>query len=166
MTREDLLSQLKDISPPTEPAWWLPATGHLLIGLAALAAIALMLAWLWRRRGSRRLRRARDELRRIEARQAGDPDAGRLARELAGWLKRVSLIAFPERRPQGLTGEAWLAFLDGSIGADRFSRGPGRVFGADVYRRDPPLDADELLELCAQWLSGIAPRLRGGRGNA
>ena len=166
MTREDLLAQLKDIRPPVEPAWWLPAPGHLAVGLVLLAAAALLLAWFRRRRTSRTLLRARDELRRIEARQECDPDAVRLARDLAGWLKRVSLLAFPERRLQGVTGEAWLDFLDRSLGDERFSRGAGRVFGGDVYRQNPALDADELLELCAHWLTAITPRLRKGPDHA
>ena len=166
MTREDLLAQLKDIRPPAEPAWWLPAPGHLAVGLVLLGVIALLLAWFRRGRTSRTLLRARDELRRIEIRQARYPDNPRLVRDLAGWLKRVSLLAFPERRLQGVTGEAWLDFLDGSLGDERFSRGAGRIFGGDVYRQNPALDADGLLELCEQWLTAITPRLRKGPDHA
>lgn len=161
MTREELLAQLRDIRPPAEPAWWLPGPGHMVLALLLLALFALLLVWLARRRADRRLTRARDELRHIEARHARDPDAARLARELAGWLKRVSLLAFPGRQLEGLTGRAWLEFLDQSIGGNRFSDGAGRVFGSEVYRRAPVFDSSGLLQLCEQWLTRIAPRLRG-----
>ena len=164
MTREELLAQLRDIRPPGEPAWWLPAPGHLALGLLALALLVLLAAWLWKRRADRRLLRATRELRRIEARHAREPDSARLAYELSSWLKRVSLLAFPDERLQGLAGNGWLEFLDRSIGDRRFTGGAGRVFGGEVYRRNPELDAAGLLELCDQWLSRIAPRLRGRAG--
>jgi Ca-activated chloride channel family protein len=164
MTREELLAQLKDISPPQEPAWWLPAPGHWALGLSILALLAVLLAWLLRRRADRRLASAKQELRFIEARYARDPDPARLAHELAAWLKRVSLLAFPAQRLESLTGKAWLEFLDRSFGDAQFSGGAGRVFGEDIYRRAPVFDAGELLELCEQWLSQVAPRLRRRAG--
>jgi len=169
MTREELLSQLKDIRPPTEPAWWLPASGHLAAGLVLLVLTAILGYWLLRRRADRLLLEARRELRRIEADHAADDDASRLARALAAWLKRVALQAFPGQRLEGVTGGAWLEFLDRGVDGRGFSRGPGRVFGADIYR--PRLTADggeancaALLELCESWLRGIAPQLRRGSG--
>lgn len=164
MTREELLAQLRDIRPPEEPAWWLPAPGHLVLGALALALLALLVAWLLRRRADRRLLRARQELRLIETRHTSAPDTARLAHELSSWLKRVSLQAFPGQRLEGLTGEAWLAFLDRSIGDDRFTSGAGRAFGSEIYRKAPRLDASVLLALCEQWLSRIAPQLRRRTG--
>jgi hypothetical protein len=164
MTREDLLAQLRDIRPPQEPAWWLPAPGHLALGVLGLALLVLLLVWLYRRRADRRLLRATRELRHIEARHARDPDSARLALELSGWLKRVSLLAFPGQRLESLTGTAWLEFLDRGIGDDRFSGGAGRAFGSEIYRRNPDFDPLQLLELCEQWLSRIAPRLRRRAG--
>jgi hypothetical protein len=40
------------------------------------------------------------------------------------------------------------------------------VFGGDVYRQNPTVDADGLLALCEQWLEAVAPRLRRGPGDA
>ena len=166
MTRDQLLEQLRDIRPPLEPVWWLPAPGHLVTGLALLVLLTVVVIWLLRRRTNRRLLLARRELRRIAAEHAGDDDAMRLARALAPWLKRVALQAFPEQRIEAATGSKWLEFLDRGIGGERFSRGPGQVFGADIYRPGTPagVDADALLQLCDNWLAGIAPRLRGTGG--
>ena len=163
MTREQLLEQLRDIRPPLEPAWWLPAPAHLAAGLVLLALLVLGAIWLLRRRSNRRLILAKRELRRIAAEHAGDDDAMRLARALAPWLKRVALQAFPGQRIEAVTGTAWLEFLDRGIGDQRFSRGVGKVFGADIYRPVTAcgVDAHALLELCDSWLAGIAPRLRG-----
>ena len=166
MTREELLAQLKDIRSPIEPAWWLPAPGYLFLGLAVLVLLAILAIWLWRRRADRRLISAQRELRRIATEHAGESNTLELARALASWLKRVALQAYPEHRLESISGTAWLEFLDRSIGGVDFSRGPGRVFASDIYRRDPisPSDARALLELCDSWLSGIGPRLRGEGG--
>ena len=162
MTRDELLAQLKDIRPPAEPAWWLPAPGHLVVALLLLVLVAIFAIWWLRRRADRRLILARRELRRIAAGHAGEDDMLRLARALAPWLKRVALQAFPEQRLEAVTGSAWLEFLDRGVGGEQFSRGPGKVFGADIYRlvTAPGEDRDALLELCESWLSGIAGDLR------
>lgn len=163
MTREELLAQLKDIRSPLEPAWWLPAPGHLAGGLLLSILLAVVLIWLLRRRADRRLIQARRELRRIASEHAAGRDTHALARVLAAWLKRIALQAFPEQRLESVTGAAWLEFLDRGIDGKRFSQGPGRVFGSDIYRPAPVLrgDARTLLDLCDAWLTGIAPRLRG-----
>lgn len=160
MTRDELLRQLRDISPPAEPAWWLPAPGHIALLLVLLTLVAILVYWRARRRSGQLLEQARSELRRIEAEHARDGDASRLSRQLAGWLKRVALAAYPEKRLEGLTGRAWLEFLDQSPGGPVFSAGAGRVFAGDVYRRDVGADAEELLHLCERWLDGLRPRLQ------
>jgi len=166
MTRDELLLQLRDIRAPAEPAWWLPAPAHLVAGLALLSLVAIIAIWMLHRRGDRKLIAARRELRFIAAEHADDGDTLRLAQALAPWLKRIALQAFPGQRLEGVTGDAWLEFLDSGIGGDEFSRGVGSVFGADIYRPAPVFrgNAEALLELCERWLSGIAPRLRGMRG--
>ena len=159
MTHEELLVELRDISPPLEPAWWLLAPGYTM--LLSLGAIAIGLLWyaLYRRRTQRRLRQARTELYSISSRHRHNQDPRRLALELSRWLKQVALLAYPERGPEGLTGVKWLAFLDETLGDDKFSRGEGRVFGDAIYRRQAAMDATSLLELCESWLDAVAPEL-------
>ena len=166
MTREELLTQLKDIRSPEDPAWWLPAPGYLVVGCAVLVLLAILAFWLWRRRAERRLVTARRELRRIAAEHVGENNALGLARALAPWLKRVALQAYPGQRLESVSGTAWLEFLDRSSGGSDFTRGPGRVFGSDIYRLGPasPGDSKALLELCDSWHGVIGPRLRGEGG--
>lgn len=165
MTREELLAQLKDIRSPVEPAWWLPASGHLAVALLLLVLLAILAIWWLRRRADRGLILARRELRRIAAEHAADGDVPGLARALAPWLKRVALQAFPDQRLEAVTGAAWLEFLDRGVDGKEFSCGAGSIFGADIYRPDPAsrTSPDALLELCDSWLTGIAAQLRGSR---
>ena len=160
MTTEELLLQLRDIQPPPEPAWWLPAPAHL--AAFAILSLALVSAWalLRRRRANRLALLAQRELRRIELDYRQNRDERLLAIRLSAWLKRVALLAFPGQRLQSSSGGAWLEFLDHSLGDDRFSQGCGRLFAAAVYQPTPDFDADAVIELCAHWLGSIRPRLQ------
>ncbi len=159
MSADELLLQLRDITPPPEPPWYLLAPVEwvgLGLGIALLAA-------LWQRRRRWRVRRrvaaATAELDRIRHRHAvrDDPDA--LARDLGGWLKRVALEAYPRAEVAALSGDRWLAFLDRVIGESSFSRGAGRVFGTPQYQPAPTIDAGATFALCERYLAALAPRL-------
>lgn len=165
MTRDELLLELRDISPPAEPSWWLPATAQLLLFFIAVTCVAVLWYWSRRRQKRRLLLLAKFELHDICRQFDEHGDAQKLSLELSRWLKQLALLAFPEQRPAGLTGFEWLAFLDRTLGDNRFSVGEGRVFGDAVYRRRAEFDAARLIDLCASWLQAIEPRLlqRGSR---
>lgn len=159
MTREQLLLELKDINPPGEPGWWLIAPGYLFI----VALILVMGATCWivmrRREARRKYTAARLALEQIRSTYLENEDALKLARELAQWLKRVALTAFPQSQLEGVTGSAWLAFLDSSLDDESFTRGDGKVFADAVYQRQARPDAGQLLRLCERWLAAVKPRL-------
>ena len=160
MTVNELLLELKDIQPPPEPAWWLIAPAQLIAIFLLLGVVGCI--WLvFRYREANRLPRIADQqLRRISASYARDEDSGQLALELSKWLKQVSILAFPAHQPEGLSGKDWLKFLDESIGNNSFSKGTGEVFGSMIYSRQINPEADQLVQLCEQWLVAIKPRLR------
>jgi hypothetical protein len=163
MTSDELLLQLRDIQPPPEPPWWLLAPAWL--WLAAVIAVLCAGAWAWwRRRHSRQLGRlAARELQVIHGDYQRDRDIRQLAIRLSRWLKQVALLAFPTHRLQGVSGDAWLEFLDQGLRDRPFSRGCGRVFGGKVYRRQVELEAGAVIALCERWLRVVKPRLRQGR---
>jgi hypothetical protein len=160
MSNEELLSQLRDIQPPPEPAWWLIAPAWL--WLAAAIAILGTGAWLWvRRRQNEHLGRlAARELQLIHSEFQQSQDSRQLAIRLSRWLKQVALLAYPTRRLQSASGDAWLDFLDQGLPERPFSRGCGRVFGGAVYRQRVELDAGEVIALCDRWLRLVKPRLQ------
>ncbi len=165
MTHEELLQELKDISPPAEPEWWLIAPGYMIIILLLLSLIGLLWIALQRRKTRRRFTTARLELERIRRAYLESDDAQQLAGELAQWLKRVSLLAFPESRLESVSGSRWLSFLDGTLDDESFTRGAGQVFADAIYQRQVQLDSDRILSLCERWLVAVKPRLlRRGEG--
>jgi hypothetical protein len=74
-------------------------------------------------------------------------------------------MAFPDRKIAGISGLAWLEFLDDVMGKSEFRQGPGQIFGAAVYSRQPDFNDGIILALCESWVDSIKPRLvNKGRG--
>ena len=157
MTAEELLLALKDIQAPPQPDWWQIAPIWWVLLLTFLA-IGLCYYWLKRRRKSNRLvYLARQELAGITAQSS---DSKLVVLKLSEWLKQVSLLAFPERQLQSLTGIPWLNFLDECLGGNDFCKGPGKIFGAAIYSQNIDLETSQIVVLCEQWLSAVKPRLQ------
>lgn len=151
----DLLNTLRDIHEPAAPGFWPPAPGWWLLALLLFA----LCAWLGfraelRRRRRAPIRQAVAELgawqRRVTDTRGADAPAD--ADALAALLKRAALCRYPRATVAGLSGEAWLRFLDRTGATAEFSRGPGRVLGDDRYARTPDLRPEPLAALARTWL--------------
>lgn len=148
MDEADLLGRLRDIHTGAPPPWP-PAPGWWLVLLTVLALAALTV-WLLRRRHGLR-RAALAELRRIERRWHADGDPAALAAGLSLLLRRVALAKAPRADVAGLTGEAWLAWLDAGVGP-RFASGPGRALLTLPFGGGGGEQAEALLDLARRWL--------------
>ena len=159
MKVDELLAQLKDITEPAAPGWWPPAIGWWYV----LALILFMTATLYflrkRKTAYRPFVSASRELKALKDRYLKDNDSAKLAFALSEWLKRVSLFTFPEKNAAGLTGQAWLEFLDNSAGISDFTRGVGRVFSSEIYNNRSRLDGAQLIDLCERWLIAVKPQM-------
>lgn len=155
---------LRDIHLPAEVSWWPPAAGWwlLLVGVILIAAVL----WWWHRR-RRRLRFAAttlalQELKAIEADfRTGACEAVDALRRLSVLMRRLSISLYPRSEAAGLTGEAWLSFLDSVLRRPAFSSGPGRVLHEGPYR--PSVENEEVepvLVLCREWIETVGKRRR------
>jgi hypothetical protein len=129
------LENLRDIVEPASIPWWPPAHGvWLLLALVAVWLVAgLGLWWVrWRRQAYRRA--GLRELREIAVRLDAAPERAAALVDLAALLKRVALVAYAREQVAGLSGNAWLTFLDRTGGTARFTSGPGAVL-AEVSSR-------------------------------
>lgn len=146
---------LRDIHLPEPVSWWPPAPGWwlLLMLLAALVALAVFLQHRYSRKALQRA--ARQALLQIgdAYRQSGDTRV--LAQQLSMWLRRVTLSRYPRQEVAGLTGSAWLRFLDRTLAGDEFQHGVGRVLTAAPYSADTRVDGPALLRLCERWLQQL-----------
>lgn len=78
--------------------------------------------------------------------------------------RRYEIDGNPCLEVAGLTGEAWLGFLDKDLADPLFSQGPGRVlltlpFQKNVIKNSQALEMTALLQLCRTWVKTtvIAP---------
>jgi hypothetical protein len=149
----DPLAGLRGYHLPAPVHWWPPAPGWwILAGLLAILTGILVLVLVRRRRRLRSLRVALAELDELLRDDAG-LDPGDFARRLSRLLRRYALVRFPRRQVAGLTGEAWLRFLDAHAGQPGFSAGAGRLLRDAPYRPDcDPLALRELAQLARAWM--------------
>ena len=129
------------------PGWWL------LVGLALVLAAMLALYLVRRRRRRTVARLALGELARLRAGLATNSDPSDFVRGLSRLLRRFALARFPRRRVAGLTGTAWLEFLDAQGGDGRFCNGPGRLLAEVPYQPTAELPSAELAALAEDWIA-------------
>ncbi len=146
------ISKLRDIHPPAPVSWWPPAPGWWV--LLALMLAAVLAAWYWQRR-RRRSSAYEAALRELDALQRQLEDGARsreVVAELSMLMRRYALACHPRQRVAGLTGEAWLRFLEAGGGEGTFLRGPGRQLCRAPYAAEDPPEAAELLGLARRWV--------------
>jgi len=145
------LSQLRDIHLPAPVSWWPPAPGWWLL-LALLLTLLLFGYWLLRRRRQNAWRR--EALAQLQ--QLRGSNEATTAAQLSVLLRRVAISRYPQAEVASLTGEAWLAFLDKTLGeGSPFQSGPGRALLTGPYAATVDLDAPALLTLVERWIKRV-----------
>ncbi|MDX2480988.1 MAG: DUF4381 domain-containing protein [Desulfuromusa sp.] len=144
---------LHDIHLPAAIGYWPPAPGWwLLLGLVILCGLGILLLIRFRQR--RRLRRLAlaqlDSLQGLSGRE--------LASALSRLLRQAAISHFPRHEVAGLSGDAWLAFLDGRFSERPFTTGVGRILCDAPYRPSVEIQATPLLDLCRKWLKQLPPQ--------
>lgn len=142
---------------PLAPGWWV------LIVLLALG-VGLLLRDMLRRRSRSAARR--HALRQLEQHTTAFADHGNtvtLGIEVSELLRRAMLAYAPRADVAGLTGEAWLAWLDRDLSAPHFLKGAGRSLLELPYRN--PAAVEQSVDIDGM-LAAVRERLKtpvGGR---
>jgi hypothetical protein len=149
---------LRDIHLPAAVGWWPPAYGWW-IALAVLALGVVVVAWRYRSHYRERaaLRGLKAVARSLAA--GGAPADG--IQHISMILRRFAMSVAGSSPVAGLTGEAWLDFLDSRWARDEFSAGIGRVLIYGPYappERVSGNDVSALNELCIDWVRAQRPR--------
>ena len=142
----DPLASLRPLHTPEPVGWWPPAPGWWM--LAGLVLLLLVAGWWYHRRTALH-RAALGELRRLERLEFGDT---RLAAGVNRLLRRVALVCFPHQQVAGLSGEAWLQFLDSGSRKKGFCHGPGQVLATGPFAPTCTVDRAALIDLARQWI--------------
>ncbi|MCF6218340.1 MAG: DUF4381 domain-containing protein [Gammaproteobacteria bacterium] len=130
----DPLAQLRDIHLPEAISGWPPAPGWWL--LLATLLLLILLAWLSYRHYQRgAIKRA--SLRELEQLAHRYPDQPQqLLQQLSQLLRRAALATQPQDGVAGLSGHAWLAFLDDFSDGKPFTQGIGQVLSQAPYQKN------------------------------
>lgn len=152
---------LRDLHLPEAVGWWPPAPGWwlLLALLLAPAVYGLLSAWRAYRRNAPR-RAALAELGQLHEAWAADHDVAALGVGISQLLRRAMLAYAPRAEVAGLTGKAWLEWLDRGLDDHPFSAGPGRYLAELPYRRPVDrydVDAPRLIETVRRRLATPLP---------
>jgi len=148
---------LRDIHLPTAISWWPLAVGWWIL-LSVLAA-AVLIGWLMYRRRYRE-RAALRALNAVAESLAKGTAPVLCVQRISMILRRFAMSIEAPNTVAGLTGEQWLAFLDGRWPRDEFAAGVGRVLIYGPYAppdRVSESDATALNELCIDWVRAQRP---------
>lgn len=145
----DPLDALRDVHLPPAPAWWAVPEW----AFAAAACALLLLLWQALRAVRRKeLRAALRAVAELESAYTQDRDTTRLVSGVSRLLRRYAIARFPHAGIEGLTGTAWLRFLDAHGGKGAFTSGAGAVLETRPYQLRGGVDTTALLAAVRRWL--------------
>lgn len=134
---------LRDLHLPDMTSWWPVAPGWLLLAVLAVLGLALLIRraiMKWRINRPRRL--ALKRLGIISAEFEQGASAVTLGKELSELTRRAMLAYSPRSAVAGLTGDAWLKWLDQGLDDKPFSEGAGRILESLPYMNPTRVDDD------------------------
>ena len=158
---------IRDIHLPGDVSWWPLAPGWwITIGLFALAAVAVYFLRLSQQR-KQLAKQSMEEFSSLVEKYKKDSDAKSLVAGVSELLRRVSVMQFSDETIAGLTGNAWLEFLDqglSSKNADQsllFQSEVGEYLISIQYQKDESIERqklDKLLILSKCWLQSACKK--------
>jgi len=140
---------LRDIHLPEAIGWWPPAIGWWILAVL-IPLFCWFVFWLYKRITRKTaVKTAKKLLKNIK--QDNDLDTLIALSEL---LRRVAISQSPRTETAGLTGHAWLAYLDKTVKGTPFTEGQGKIFANVHYQKQIPTDLDmpTVTQLCETWL--------------
>ena len=159
----DPLAELRDIHMPPAVSWWPPAVGWWLLLL--IAVLLVVVAFWWKRRREALKNRpviysrievidaALAELSQLEVVIKAGANAKIMAADLSRLLRRSAMrLSVEPSDVAGLTGEAWLLWLDEQWSRDEFCNGAGRQLIQAQYRLESDIDFEAVCNVCRSWL--------------
>lgn len=153
MAEQNLINQLRDIHYPDPISWWPLAPGWYFLFLLLALIGFLAGTWVYRQRIKRKKRlHILQQLQALQTLTCTEPLTPHITQQLSILLKQVVLLLYPRQEVAGLSGEAWLLFLDQQINTTDFSQGLGRLLITSPYERHAPKEIKALITLVETWV--------------
>lgn len=156
------LQQLKDIHLPQAISWWPLAPGWFVL-LAVLCGLLIYLFYLFYQKTKQKyvVKYALTKLKRLAKE---DPSDRNLAAEISTLIRRTALHYFNRTEIAGLTGQAWLEFLNRSGNTQQFTTAAGYLLIDAPYRKNNPSDLAPLFAIAETWLVTISKKKTLAKG--
>ena len=149
---------LRGLHLPDAVGWWPLAPGWWLLGaLLVFACFLLARRWMRRRAHTAARRKALRQLEESRSAFAYHGNAVTLGAEVSELLRRAMLAYAPRSEVAGLTGDAWLEWLDRDLDQPIFRDGAGRSLLELPYRNPETAIRDVDIE---GMLAAVRERLR------
>lgn len=150
----DPLAQLRDIHLPEAIGYWPLAPGWWLLAILLLLATGFAVYFIRHQLQARRYRKV--ALQQLAKLQSAMTEPTTYLAGVNRLLKQTLLAAPQSTVPAGLTGEAWLAYLDATGQTNHFSTGPGQYLLDGPYQEKltdfKTADLKPLHQLIEQWI--------------
>ncbi len=152
MVDANILQHLRAIHLPKPISWWPLAPGWYV--LAIILGVLVVVAGWYLYRWWQRLKRRRTILRELQylKLQQTTRTTAEIIADLSGLLRRVAIYCFPRQAIAGLTGKAWLLFLNDTGRTQDFTRDAGELLVTAAYRRAQDVNPEKLFVLVENWI--------------
>lgn len=147
---------LRDIHLPEPISWWPLALGWwLMLGFALLLILfgSFFIQRIFRKTLKKEALKA---LSNLELSFQSSQNTTQCLSQLSALLRRIALSQKSDTQIAGLTGKAWLEFLDKPLGKPEFSEGIGSILLTGPYQSQ--VDAEkvvQLIQLCRTWVNHL-----------
>lgn len=145
-----MLSQLKDIQLPAPVAPALIAPGWIALGVVVLW-VSMMILWGYLQYRKKPKVVALKMIKMLEKKYYQNPQSDTIIPELSEILRRVALCYYPREQVAGLTGRAWLEFLDKTCQTSNFVQ-VGEILTSGPYEKSPSYDCQALFQSVYEWV--------------
>jgi hypothetical protein len=144
---------IRDIHLPETIGWFPPAIGWWFIAIFVPIFTYFLIALIQKLLQKTAIKEAKKLLKKLQTNDALTP----LEKvcELSILLRRVAVSRDLKSNVAGLTGRAWLDYLDGSLKNAPFKNGIGSLLCDAPYQKELPPDVDltALFQLAQTWLN-------------
>lgn len=148
------LQKLKDIHlPPIIPMW------SLIVGCIILCLVILGWVYIWRQQRKKKYT-VKFALLQLKKLQAEDPSESNIAAEISQLIRRTALHYFNRNEIAGLSGTAWLNFLNTSGNTTQFTESVGQLLIEAPYRKSYTTDLAPLFTLTEKWLMTMSKKTK------
>jgi hypothetical protein len=144
---------IRDIHFPQEIGWFPPAIGWWMLIIFVPIVSYFLIMLIQRLLQKTAIKEAKKLLKQLQTNETLTPLKKVI--ELSSLLRRVAVSLDSKANVGGLTGRAWLDYLDGSLKDAPFKNGVGRCLADAPYQKElpPNVDLTALFDLAKTWLN-------------